>query len=146
MNDDRKFTDTNLLIYSFDDIEPEKFRRANEWLASLWRDGTGRISFQVLHEFYSVVRRKFPARGVEGARVVVRDLLDWQPSGPNVDTIESAWRLQDRYQLSWWDALIVAAAQAQGCRYLLSEDLQHDQSFDTVTAINPFLVQPTDFR
>ena len=143
MNGDLKFTDTNLFLYAFDDSDPVKGPRAEEWLSSLWDDRTGRISFQVLIEFYSVIRRKRPSESHD-ARVFVRKLLDWQPVGPNVETLESAWHLQDRYQLSWWDALIVAAAEAQGCRYLLSEDLQHEQSFGVVTVINPFLTSPND--
>jgi predicted nucleic acid-binding protein len=59
-------------------------------------------------------------------------------------TIEFAWNLQDRHSLSWWDALIVAAAQAAGCPYLLTEDLNHDQDLDGVRVVDPFRVEPTD--
>lgn len=58
--------------------------------------------------------------------------------------IEDAWRIEDRFQLSWWDSLIVAAAQRAGCQYLLSEDFQPGQAFDGVTVVNPFEHAPAD--
>jgi predicted nucleic acid-binding protein len=56
--------------------------------------------------------------------------------------LEQGWRIQDRYRLSFWDALIVAAARAASCRYLLTEDLQADQDLDGVVVVNPFLRDP----
>lgn len=53
--------------------------------------------------------------------------------------LDRAWTAQDRYRLAFWDALIVAAAQAAGCRYLLTEDFQPDQQLDDLTVVNPFL-------
>jgi predicted nucleic acid-binding protein len=52
--------------------------------------------------------------------------------------VEGAWRIQDRYKLSWWDALIVSAAQVSDCRYLLTEDLQESLSMGNIEVINPF--------
>jgi predicted nucleic acid-binding protein len=72
----------------------------------------------------------------------VRRYQRWQPWPNDHATVETAWAVESRYNLSYWDALIVAAAQAQGCRYLLSEDLQHEQQIDSVQIINPFLVGP----
>jgi predicted nucleic acid-binding protein len=60
----------------------------------------------------------------------------------NTALVEHAWKLQDRYQLSFWDALIVAAAKFGGCNFLLSEDLQSGQDFDGLLVINPFLTAP----
>ena len=58
------------------------------------------------------------------------------------DVIEAAWLLQDRHSLSWWDALIVSAAQVAGCGYLLSEDLQAGQRFGNVVVVDPFQSVP----
>jgi predicted nucleic acid-binding protein len=69
---------------------------------------------------------------------LVRDLTAWQPVAADLALLERAWRLEARYSLSWWDALIVAAAQAGGCRALLTEDLQHGQMFGAVGVIDPF--------
>jgi predicted nucleic acid-binding protein len=57
-------------------------------------------------------------------------------------TVDVAWSVQDRCSMSFWDALIVAAAQVQGCAFVLSEDMQHEQRIDSVQIINPFLVGP----
>jgi len=55
---------------------------------------------------------------------------------------EHAWKLQDRYQLSFWDALIVAAAKSAAATFLLTEDLQSGQDFDSLLVVNPFTTDP----
>lgn len=133
------FVDTNLLVYARDAGEPEKHPLAQAWLKYLWRSREGRLSTQVLQEYYQVVTRRLqPGLAPEAARADVRDLLLWQPVSVDAALIEKAWSVEDRFQLSWWDALIVGAAQHGGCGYLLSEDLQHAQQFDGLTVLNPF--------
>jgi predicted nucleic acid-binding protein len=56
--------------------------------------------------------------------------------------IERGWEIQDRYQLSFWDAMIVAAAKAASCQYLLTEDLQANQDLNGIRVVNPFEVEP----
>jgi predicted nucleic acid-binding protein len=56
--------------------------------------------------------------------------------------LERGWKIQDRYHLSFWDSLIVAAAKSAGCRYLLTEDLQANQDLDGVMVVSPFLSNP----
>ena len=137
------FVDTNVLVYSFDRREPEKLVRAREWLDHLWSARAGRISFQVLQEFYVTVTRKLePGLDPETARKVVRSLWAWQPMTTDEQTFVAAWGIQDRFKLSWWDALIVAAAHVGGCRYLLTEDLQDGQEMAGVRVVNPFLSLP----
>jgi predicted nucleic acid-binding protein len=137
------FVDTNVLVYSFDRREPEKLVRAREWLDHLWTARTGRISFQVLQEFYVIVTRKLePGLDPETARKVVRSLWAWQPMTTDEQTFVAAWGIQDRFKLSWWDALIVAAARSAGCSALLTEDLQHGQSLDGLRVVDPFQVSP----
>jgi predicted nucleic acid-binding protein len=137
------FVDTNLFVYRFDTTEPEKQRRAEGWHELLWREHTGRLSVQVLQELYSNLTRKLdhPMEPAE-ARTVVRALLAWGPVPVDPRTIEGAWRLEDRYSLSWWDALIVSAAQIAGCRHLLTEDLSHGQDLGGVRVVDPFRVEP----
>ena len=72
----------------------------------------------------------------------MKDLLAWQPVMVDAAILERGWKLQDRYQLSFWDALIVAAAKSIGCRYLLTEDLQTNQDLDGILVISPFLTDP----
>jgi len=76
------------------------------------------------------------------ARDEIRDLLFWRPAAVNANILEYAWRLQDRYSISFWDALIVAAAKSLACPYLLTEDLQTGQDLDGVKVISPFKTGP----
>ena len=85
-----------------------------------------------------VTRRLRPGLDPSSARDDIRDLMTWQPKILDLPVLELAWVAEARYQLSWWDALIVGAAQRLGCRYLLSEDLQNGQDLDGVVVANPF--------
>jgi predicted nucleic acid-binding protein len=137
------FVDTNILLYSEDGADAARQAQAITWLRSLWERRLGRLSTQVLNEFYVNATRKLrPAMPAGDARAEVRRYQRWQPWAIDHATVESAWSVESRYSLNYRDALIVAAAQAQGCRYLLSEDLQHGQRIDSVQILNPFLVGP----
>jgi predicted nucleic acid-binding protein len=145
MNDSRVFVDTNVLVYNRDGTEASKQQKASAWLEHLWQSGNGRISFQVLEEFYSTVTTKLKRRlPIEDARGEVEDLMAWVPLLVDKEVIEEAWIAQDRYHLSWWDSLIVAAARLLDCRYLLSGDLTHGRDFQRVRVVNPFLQSPED--
>lgn len=135
------FVDTNVLIYADDTRDASKQLRAREWLLMLWQQRSGRLSTQVLNEYYVNVTRKLGlAQG--DARAKVRRFQLWQPWQMDHQTVETAWGVEARFGLSYWDSLIVAAAAQSGCTHLLSEDLQHGQQIDAVTIINPFLVAP----
>ena len=143
---DRFFVDTNLLVYSRDASEPVKQQKAMKWMTRLWHDKSGRLSFQVLQEFYITVTHKLdPGLPIDIARTDVRSLMSWQPLSASSTVMERAWTIQDRYGLSWWDALIVSAAQTGDCRYLLTEDLQEQQDLGNVQVINPFHSSPEMF-
>jgi predicted nucleic acid-binding protein len=135
------FVDTNVLIYAHDLADPKKQRMAQVWRTELWKSGRGRISFQVLQEFYVKVMQKRPAARAE-VRAEVRDLLAWRPVPVHAGLLESAWKIQDRFQLSFWDSLIVAAAKAASCRWLLTEDLQAGQDLDGIIVLDPFSTDP----
>ena len=135
------FVDTNVLIYALDEADRRKQEAARTWRAELWKSRRGRISFQVLQEFYVNVTRKWPAAREE-ARAEVRDLLSWKPLALDAAVLERGWKIQDRYKLPFWDALIVAAAKQAACGYLLTEDLQAGQEIDGVTVVNPFQAGP----
>lgn len=139
------FVDTNVFLYSLDLRDPAKQARAQLWINACWKRSLGRISTQVLNEFYNNAISKFSRyMAKDVARETVRNLRLWQPPHLDTYTVDGAWSLQDRFMLSYWDALIVSSAQQQGCTYLLSEDLQDGQVFDSVTKINPFLHEPND--
>ena len=137
------FVDTNVLVYSRDASEPQKQVQALAWMAHLWSTKAGKLSYQVLQEFYITVTAKLqPGLAPENARKDVRALLAWRPFVVNDRVLENAWLIQDRYQISWWDAAVVSAAQLADCRYLLTEDLQEYQKFGSLQVTNPFHVDP----
>lgn len=137
------FVDTNVLVYARDSSDPSRQRRAASWLARLWDEGSGRLSHQVLQEFYVTVTRKLdPPADPAFARDDVAALATWSPVATDLPIMESAWRIEDRFGFSWWDALIVAQALASGCEAILTEDLQHGQDLFGVRVIDPFQVEP----
>jgi predicted nucleic acid-binding protein len=137
------FVDTNVFLYSFDDRDLTKQALARRWLTRCWQQRIGRVSTQVLNEFYNNAITKFRLRiSPHEAREEVRRMRLWQPPHLDTYTVDGAWALQDRFALSYWDALVVSSAQQQGCGFLLSEDLQDMQQFDSVLKINPFKCEP----
>jgi predicted nucleic acid-binding protein len=137
------FVDTNVLVYALDAAAGERHHMARRWMEALWRQQTGRLSMQVLQEFYVTVTRKLrPGLPPNEAQREVRALLPWSPVEITPAILERAWHIESRYQLSWWDALIVASAQSLGCATLLTEDLQHGQAFDGLVVRSPFREAP----
>jgi predicted nucleic acid-binding protein len=131
------FVDANVFVYAQDARDPRKHRRAAEWLDELWRTRLGRTSAQALSEFYATATRKLGiAPGVaweEAGRYFA-----WQPLPVDEVLLHRAHELEQRYRLSWWDAMIVAAAQLQNCALLLTEDLQDGMAFGGVVVRSPF--------
>ena len=135
------FVDTNVFLYALDRVDLKKQQAAREWREELWKSGRGRVSFQVLHEFYVRATRKWPD-GRDETRAEEKDLLAWDPVALGATILEPSWKLQDRNQLSFRGALIVGAAKSIACQYLLTEDLQTNQDLDGVRVINPFSHRP----
>lgn len=137
------FVDTNVLLYEWDGSVPEKQARAIDWMQHLFAGRVGRLSFQVLAEFYRGATQKLrPALKPETAEKYARTFFPWNPVTIDEGVLDAAWRIQRSYKLSWWDALIVAAAQSAGCRTLLSEDFQAGQEFGNLVVVNPFTTAP----
>jgi len=145
MPGDSVFVDTNVLLYSFDSRDPVKYAKARNWVEYLWRTGAGRMSWQVLHEFYSNAVRKLGVPALE-AREAVAVFTRWRPGGMSLSVIERGWYWMDQAQLSYWDSLILASAERLGCSMLLSEDFQTDRNFEGVRVINPFEQSPESVR
>ncbi|MGB7601308.1 MAG: PIN domain-containing protein [Candidatus Sulfotelmatobacter sp.] len=135
------FVDSNVLLYAVDETDLKKQQAARTWRAELWKSRRGRVSFQVLGEFYVNALRLQP-KARDEARAEVRDLLAWNPVITDAALLEHGWKIQDRYHLSFWDALIVAAARTSSSRYLLTEDLQSGQTLEGIKVVNPFLGGP----
>ena len=137
------FVDTTLLVYARDSSEAKKQPRAADWMQRLWQERSGRLSWQVLQEYYVTVTQKLrPGLPVADARHDVRLLSAWQPLSADGPMVDSAWQIETRYRLSFWDALIVSAAQRAGARYLLSEDLQDGLAIGELQVVNPFKHAP----
>jgi len=133
------FVDTNVFVYARDASEPGKQALAARWIRDLWTAQAGRTSIQVLSEYYATVTRKLkPGLDPNDAWDDVSTLFAWQPQEIDRDVLARGRDIAARFALSWWDALIVAAAQLQNCELLLSEDLQDGWQCGTVTVRNPF--------
>jgi len=137
---DSIFVDTNILLYSRDASEPEKQMIASARLAELWETRDGRLSVQVLNEYFVNVTRKLkPGLSPEEAWDDIEALSAWNPLPIDMTILTRSFAVQRRYQLSWWDSMIVAAAEAAGCTRILSEDLSHGVSYFGITVENPFV-------
>lgn len=137
------FVDTNVLVYERDTRDARKQEAARAWMEHAWESRTGRLSVQVLTEFYATVTRKLkPGMAPAAAQKHARALAAWRPVALDLLLLENAWEQQARYQAAFWDALIVAAAKTARCRYLLSEDFQAGQDFDGLEVVSPFAATP----
>lgn len=135
------FVDTNVFVYAYDVAHSAKNAIATEWVTQLWRERSGRTSIQVLKELYATCTRKLAGRmSPEQAWETTHSLLAWDPQPTDRHLLLEAHEVEQRYRISWWDSLIVAAAQLQDCDVLLTEDLQAGMRFDQVTVQNPFAV------
>jgi predicted nucleic acid-binding protein len=137
------FVDTSVLILSEDGARPADQAKALAWLQQLWQRRAGRVSTQVLNDFYRWVTTGIQPPMPNGdARAEVRRYQRWNPWSIDHATVESAWSMESRFGLAYADALIVAAAKAQGCELLLSLDLPHERQLDSVQILNPLLTGP----
>jgi len=133
-----EFCDTNIFVYAFDTTADVKHERARALLERLWLEGAGAVSVQVLQELFVTLTRKI-TRPIASAtaRSIVADLATWQVVEPTASDVLAAIDAMTRWQLSFWDAMIVIAAQSAGAGVVWSEDLNASQAFDGVTARNP---------
>ena len=132
-----KFLDTNILLYAYDLDAAEKREIALRILEKGWDClGETAISVQVLQELHVNMER----RGIEKGDIhaVIRDLGVWPTVENTLPLLYSAMTEQVRWQLSFWDAMILAAARYSGATELISEDFSHGQDYDGIRAMNPF--------
>jgi predicted nucleic acid-binding protein len=136
------FLDTNILVYAYDSSEPRKQAVAQELLTCGLEQESAVLSAQVLGEFFVVITRKV---AVPMTPQEARSLVDLFCALPVVDTdislVRRAIDTRQTYQLSYWDGLIIAAAERAGCRRILSEDLNSGQEYHGIRVDNPFSVE-----
>ena len=138
MNADRIFLDANILVYAHDLGEPVRRAKAVRILEACWASPVPpSISIQVLQEVHvTLVKKGLP---LQESIETVSEFLLWNVVENRVGVFRHAMDVQRRHQLSFWDASIVAAAQASGAAELWSEDFQHERDYDGVLVRNPFL-------
>ena len=135
---DKYFVDTNILMYAHDTSAGAKHERAKALVENLWRQRSGVVSTQVLQELCVNLRRKagHPV-DLRTAREIVADYLSWDVVTNTGESILEALQLEEHYQISFWDALVVQAAEASGAAVLYSEDLSDGQTYRGVRVVNP---------
>ncbi len=135
---DKYFVDTNILMYAHDTSAGAKHERAKALVEDLWRQRSGVVSTQVLQELCVNLRRKagHPV-DLRTAREIVADYLSWDVVTNTGESILDALQLEEHYQISFWDALVVQAAEASGAAVLYSEDLSDGQTYRGVRVVNP---------
>jgi predicted nucleic acid-binding protein len=136
---DKAFLDTNILVYAHENVPGIKHKRARALVEKLWNSGGGVLSTQVLQELCINLRRKTATPWtVEETQSLIEDYKDWQIVINTPDSVIEALTIEARYQISFWDALIVQAAGISGATILYSEDLSDGQMYGMVRVINPF--------
>jgi predicted nucleic acid-binding protein len=133
------FVDTNVLVYAHDPATGDKHHHARKLIEDLWQSGQGVLSTQVLQELCVSLRRKAATPlPYDELRQLVRDYSTWEVIAPTPESILEAIEIEQRYKISFWDALILQAAESSGASVLYSEDLAAGQRYGTVEVVNPF--------
>jgi len=132
------FVDTNILIYAHDRDAGERRERAARALERLWDERSGRLSVQVLQEFYVTVTQKLATPLARAsAREVVRTYASWVQAPTTPETVLRAGEIAELAQVSFWDGLILAAAEQAGATEIYTEDLNTGQTIAGVRIVNP---------
>jgi predicted nucleic acid-binding protein len=140
---DKYFVDTNILLYAHDRSAGLKHERARQLVERLWTSGEGVLSTQVLQELCINLRRKIAgALPVEEIRRIIQDYLSWEIVINDPASVLHALEIELRYQTSFWDALILQAAESSGAAILYSEDLAAGQKYGAVRVVNPLKSAP----
>lgn len=135
---EKEFVDANILVYAHDRGAGKKHDRALAVMRRLWENGQGALSTQVLQEFCVSLRCR-SARPVTASEIkeLIEDYTSWEIVTNNPPSILQALEIQDRYEISFWDALILQAAENCGASVLYSEDLSAGQKYGSVKVVNP---------
>ena len=137
----RVFFDTNVLVYCFDSLEARKQSRAKDLLAQALNARQGVVSYQVVHEFCNVASKN-RRLNLPHERILAYVNLVLQPMNlvaPSTELLAAALAIRQENGFSFYDSLILAAAQAAQCQVLYSEDMQHLQRVGNLQVVNPFL-------
>ena len=135
---DKFFVDTNILVYAHDRGAGVKHERARSLIESLWNSGGGVLSTQVLQELCVSLRRKTAhPLSIEQLRRLLQDYMSWDVVINTAESILEALVIEHRYNISFWDALIIQAAGSSGATIVYSEDLADGQTYGPLRVVNP---------
>jgi predicted nucleic acid-binding protein len=141
---DKCFVDTNILVYAHDRSAGLKHKRARQLVEDLWESGRGVLSTQVLQELcVSVRRRASRPLSVEEIRRLVQNYLSWEIVVNTPASVIQALDIEARHKISFWDALIIQAAESAGVATLYSEDLAAGQRYGSVRVVDPLAEPPS---
>lgn len=130
------FIDTNILVYSIDQKNSEKKEKARKTLKNIVKSHQPVISTQVIKEFYIVATKKLKADSII-VKNIIHDFHNMEIVNNDLDLIEQAIDISVISQLSFWDSLIIAAAEKANCEFIFSEDLNDGQTYRGVMVMNP---------
>ena len=137
-----QFVDSNILVYAHDVTAGNKRTLAKSLIEDLWELRNGCLSIQVLQEFFVTITQKVTKPfDVQTATEIIDDLSTWQVHSPRPQDILDAIELQKRYQVSFWDAMILQSAIRLGCDTLWSEDLNPGQIYHSIQLLNPLITE-----
>lgn len=135
---DKCFVDTNVLVYAHDRTTGVKHERAQALIEQLWNSGNGVLSTQVLQELCINLRRKAQnPLPLDEVRLLIREYSTWEVVTNTAESVLRALEIEMRYKTSFWDALILQAAEEAGAAILYSEDLAAGQRYGTIQVVNP---------
>ncbi len=134
------FIDSNVIIYMFDETDERKREIADGIVEAAMRDHSATISFQVVQETLNVMTRELPSpmSAEDAGRFLETTLAPLWKVSPSLSLYRRGMGIQSRYQYSFYDSLIIAAALDAGCSRLYSEDFQHGQRIESLVIENPF--------
>lgn len=136
---DSVFLDSNILVYAYDNHEPEKQAKAQALLKAAIKEESAILSAQVLGEFFVVVTRRIKEPlSVNDAEKIINILTVLPVAEIDLPLVKRAIHTHRNYGISYWDSLIVATAEREGCKKILSEDLNDGQWYNGVLVENPF--------
>ena len=132
------FIDTNILVYTLDQKNIDKRDMARKIVKKVVESHQPVISTQVIKEFYVVASNKLKADPIV-VKNIIHNFHNMEIVNNDLDLIEQAIDISILSQLSFWDSLIIAAAEKANCEYVLSEDLNSGQNYRGIKLLNPFI-------
>ena len=132
------FIDTNIFVYSIDQKDPNKRDKARNILKRLVEVHQPVISTQVIKEFYVVASTKLKADSFI-IKSIVHNFRNLEVVNNDLELIEQAIDISTISRLSFWDSLIIAAAEKANCEFVFSEDMNPGQTYRGLMLVNPFV-------